>query len=117
MVCDEPVAAPVSECVVADRGMISAATIAALEERGLDYILGARERRTKVVSEVVLRDSKPFVPLLIARARGETQLFVKEVAVDGAHYIVCRNEAEAEKDHADRQAVVEGLQKRLKGSE
>ena len=35
----------------------------------------------------------------------------------GARYIVCRNEAEAEKDRADRQAVVEGLQKRLKGSE
>jgi len=31
-------------CVVADRGMISAATIAALEERRLEYILGARER-------------------------------------------------------------------------
>jgi hypothetical protein len=29
---------------VADRGMISAATIAALEERRLEYILGARER-------------------------------------------------------------------------
>jgi len=32
-------------CVVADRGMISAATIAGLEERKLEYILGARERR------------------------------------------------------------------------
>ena len=31
-------------CVVADRGMISAATIAGLEERRLEYILGARER-------------------------------------------------------------------------
>ena len=29
-------------CVVADRGMISAATIAGLEARGLEYILGAR---------------------------------------------------------------------------
>ena len=29
-------------CVVADRGMISAPTIAALEERGLEYVLGAR---------------------------------------------------------------------------
>ena len=97
--------------------MISAATITALEERGLDYILGARERRTKVVREVVLRDAKPFVPLLIERARGETQLFVKEVTADGARYIVCRNEAEAEKDRADRQAVVEGLQRRLANGE
>ena len=31
-------------CVVADRGMISAATIAALEERKLEYVLGVRER-------------------------------------------------------------------------
>ena len=104
-------------CVVADRGMISAATIKALEERGLDYILGARERGTAAVREVVLRDSKPFVPLLIERGRGDTQLFVKEVAVDGARYIVCRNEAEAEKDRADRQAVVDGLQRRLAGGE
>ena len=104
-------------CVVADRGMISAATIAALEERGLDYILGARERGTAVIREAVPRDGKPFVPLLIERGRGETQLFVKEVAADGARYVVCRNEAEAEKDRADRQAVVDGLQRRLAGGE
>ena len=83
----------------------------------MDYILGARERRTKVVREVVLRDTKPFVPLLIERARGETQLFVKEITVGGARYVVCRNEAEAEKDRADRQAVVDGLQRRLADGE
>ena len=67
---------------------------------------------------MVLRDERPFVPLLLERARGETQLFVKEVTVDGARYVVCRNEAEAEKDRADRQAVVEGLlQKRLASGE
>ena len=99
-------------CVVADRGMISAATIAALEERSLDYILGARERGTAVIREVVLKSEKPFTPLLIERGRGDTQLFVKQVTVNGARYIVCRNEAEAEKDRADRQAIVAGLQKR-----
>jgi len=52
-------------CVVADRGMISDATIAGLEERKLDYILGVRERNTKEVYEVVLNDRKPFVPLVI----------------------------------------------------
>src|SRR5215213_9909284 len=57
-------------CVVADRGFISAATIAALETRGLDYILGARERTDKLVRKVVLDDPKPFVPLLIERQRG-----------------------------------------------
>ena len=41
-------------CVVADRGMISAETIAALEARGLLYILGVRERTDKLVRDVVL---------------------------------------------------------------
>lgn len=100
-------------CVVADRGMISAATIEALEERGLEYILGVRERSSALVREVVLADAHPFTPLLVERARGETQLFVKEVAVDGQRYVVCRNQAEAEKDRSDRQAIVAGLQKQL----
>src|SRR5215831_4798252 len=52
-------------CVVADRGMISAATIAGLEERKHEYILGVRERNTKEVRDVVLHDPEPFVPLLI----------------------------------------------------
>jgi transposase len=101
-------------CVVADRGMISTATIRALEDRRLEYILGARERSSAVIRETVLNDAAPFTPLLIERARGETQLFVKEVKVDGARYVVCRNEAEAEKDRSDRQAIVEGLEKQLR---
>jgi len=100
-------------CVVADRGMISKATIMALEARGLEYILGARERSSRVIRTAVLDDATPFTPLLIERARGETQLFVKEVRIDGARFIVCRNEAEAEKDRADRQAIVGGLEKQL----
>jgi hypothetical protein len=100
-------------CVVADRGMISAATLRALEDRGLEYILGARERTDRWVRAVVLDDVRPFTPLLIERARGETQLFVKEVPVAGRRYIVCRNEAEAEKDRTDRQAILEGLERQL----
>ena len=101
-------------CVVADRGMISGPTIAALEERGLEYVLGVRERTDRRVRAVVLDDPRPFVPLLVQRQGGETQLFAKEVLVDGIRYIVCRNEAEAEKDRADRQAIVEGLERQLK---
>ena len=88
--------------------VVRAARDTAPELRGLDYILGAREQRTMAVREVASRDAKPFAPLPIERARGETQLFVKEVTADGARYIVCRNEAEAEKDRANMQAVVEG---------
>ena len=104
-------------CVVADRGMISAATIAGLEERGLEYILGARERSDARVKSLVLKNTDPFVPLLIKRQRGETQLFAKEVKVEGKRYIVCRNEAEAEKDRLDRQAIVAALQDALRRGE
>jgi transposase len=39
---------------------------------------------------------------------------VKEVRIGLERYVVCRNEAEAEKDRADRQAVVAGLEAQLR---
>jgi hypothetical protein len=100
-------------CVVADRGMIAAATIAALEERKLEYILGARERSSAVVRRLVLEDEQPLTPLLVERVRGATQLFVKEVKIGEARYILCRNEAETERDRSERQAIIAGLTKQL----
>jgi hypothetical protein len=97
-------------CVVADRGMISAATIAALEQRGLEYILGVRERSSKEVRDVVLADTQPGVPLAIPRqGRPDTELQAKEVMHDGRRYIVCRNLIEAEQDARNREAVLASL--------
>lgn len=108
----------VRACVVADRGMISAETIAALEDAGMEYILGARERSSSVVRDIVLKDEAPMVPLVLERQRGDTQLWVKEVRIgkgrDAQRYIVTLNEAEAKKDKADRQAIIDGLQAQLK---
>ena len=101
-------------CVVADRGMISADTIAALEKQGMEYILGARERSTSAIRDIVLNDTAPMVPLVLDRQRGETQLWVKEVKLGKDRYIVNLNEAEAKKDKADRQAIIDGLQSQLK---
>jgi transposase len=101
-------------CVVADRGMISAATIAGLEERKLEYILGARERSEAVVRKIVLENDDPFVPLIIERKAGETQLFVKQIKVEGVRYVVCRNEEEAENDRKEREAIVVALDAQLK---
>ena len=102
-------------CVVADRGMISAATIAALEQRGLEYILGVRERSSKEVRDVVLADTQPSVPLAIPRqGRRDTELQAKEVMHDGRRYIVCRNLVEAEQDARNREAVVASLRTKLK---
>jgi hypothetical protein len=100
-------------CIVADRGMISAATIAALEAQKIDYILGARERSTNEVRETVLHDDGAAVPLTIPRQKGETDLAVKEVKIEGRRYIVCRNEEEAHKDAETRVKLLAGLQRKL----
>ena len=101
-------------CIVADRGMISAETIAALEARGLLYILGVRERNDKLVREVVLEDTAPFVPLTIEKRGKQTDYSAKEVMLDGRRYIVCINHQEAKKDAAARADIIESLERQLK---
>jgi hypothetical protein len=102
-------------CVVADRGMISAQTLAALEARGLEYVLGVRERTTKEVRTLVLDDDGPFVPLTIPRqGRPDTELEAKAVTLGDRRYVVCRNLAEAAKDAADREAIVANLRQALR---
>ena len=127
-------------CVVADRGMISAETIAELEARGIDYILGqafrsrhvnvpkrrgARERGTSEIREVVLADRAPMVPLTIPRARGsELDIEVKEViagdwgpGVKPRRYVICFNPAEARRDAAVRETIVASLRSKLKAGD
>jgi hypothetical protein len=101
-------------CVVADRGLISAETLAALEARRLLYILGVRERSDKLVRELVLDDPAPFVPLLMSKRGKQVDYEVKAVTLAGRRYIVCRNHQEAEKDAADRASIVAALERQLK---
>ena len=98
-------------CVVADRGMISAETMAELEARRLLYILGVRERTDKLVRELVLDDPSPFVPLVMSKRRKEIDYEAKTVKLAGRRYIVCRNHQEAAKDAADRAAIVAALER------
>jgi hypothetical protein len=99
-------------CIVADRGMISAAAIAALQAERVDYILGVRERGTAEVRGEVLDDGIA-VPLTIPRQKGETQLAVHEVTIAERRYIVCRNEDEARKDAEARAELIAGLERKL----
>jgi hypothetical protein len=101
-------------CVVADRGMISAETIAALEERKLEYILGVRERTDKLVREVVLADDRRFVPLAVEKRAKTTEFGAKALEIGGARYIVCVNHDQAAKDAAQRAAILESLERQLK---
>jgi len=100
-------------CVVADRGMISAATIAALEQQKIDYILGARERATTEVRNTVLNDDRVAVPLLIPRQKGATELAIKDITIGGRRYVLCRNEEEAKKDAEARAAIIASLERKL----
>src|SRR3954447_13614242 len=100
-------------CIVADRGMISAATIAGLEARGIDYILGVRERSTAEVRSTVIEDDGVAVPLTIPRQKGETDLAIKEAVLAGRRYVVCRNEEQARKDAEARASLLAGLERKL----
>ena len=100
-------------CVIADRGLISAETLAELEARRLLYILGVRERTDKLVRELVLNDPAPFVPLTMAKRGKQVDYESKAVMLGGRRYIVCRNHQEAEKDADDRAAIVAALKHQL----
>jgi len=100
-------------CVVADRGLISAETLAELEARRLLYILGVRERTDKLVRELVLDDPAPFVPLVMSKRGKQVDYEAKAVMVAGRRYIVCRNHQEAQKDAADRISILAALERQL----
>jgi len=100
-------------CVVADRGLISADTLAELEARRLLYILGVRERSDKLVRELVLNDAGPLLPLMMSKRGKQVDYEAKAVLLAGRRYIVCRNHQEAEKDAADRAAIVAALERQL----
>jgi transposase len=114
---------------VADRGMISQATIQRLQsDPKLKYILGVRMRnlggiRTQGLNrggryhEVYPKSNDPKAP---------SPLKVKEVHVTideddpdsgTRRYIVCHNESQAKKDAADREAIVASLKDKLKQSD
>jgi len=102
-------------CIVADRGMISKATIGELEKELLSYILGVRMRLVKEVKTDVLLDSGEYEEVYPEQviSKAPSPLNVKEVTVNGARYIVCRNERQARKDEADRNAIVASLKEKI----
>ena len=108
-----------SFCVVADRGMISQATIQALEApgSGIDYILGCRMRRNKEVRDQVLGADEDLVQEVCfdrEASRDPLVLELREVRIEDRRYVVCYNPEQAKKDAADRQAIVESLKEKLK---
>jgi transposase len=101
-------------CLVADRGMISAATLKSLDERDIPYILGSRMRKTREVRQEVLTRPGRYEEVHPQGTKGLSPLKVKEVWVDDRRYIVCLNEKQARKDEQDRIMIIESLKEQLK---
>ena len=104
-----------SVCIVADRGMISAETLAEVEKREWKYILGVRMRSSTEAKAVVARAGRYAEVHPQSDDRNDpSPLKVKEVWVEDARrYVVCVNEDQAKKDVHDREAVVASLRDAL----
>jgi transposase len=104
-----------SVCIVADRGMISAETLAEVEKREWKYILGVRMRSSTEAKTVVARAGRYAEVHPKSDDRNDpSPLKVKEVWVEDARrYVVCVNEDQATKDRHDREAVVASLRDAL----
>jgi transposase len=102
-------------CIVADRGMISAETLAEVELRKWQYILGVRMRSSNEAKAVVARAGRyAEVHPKNDDRYDPSPLKVKEVWVeDERRYVVCVNADQATKDAHDREAVVASLRDAL----
>jgi len=104
--------------VVADRGMVSQATLEAFENSDppVRYIVGVRMRRQKEVSISVLGSRARWFESVPERSKAKdpAPLKVKEVWVEDRRYVVCLNEEERRKDAHDREAIVAHLKEQLR---
>lgn len=105
-------------CIVADRGMICNETLKLFEspECGIKYILGVRMRKVTEVKEEVLTRSGRYkeVNQESMSSKDPSPLKVKEVLHNKTRYIVCYNSRQARKDSADREAIIQSLEEKLK---
>ena len=104
-----------SVSIVADRGMISAETLAEVERGKWSYILGVRMRSSTEARAVVARAGRYAEVHPKSDDRDDpSPLKVKEVWVEDARrYVVCLNVDQATKDRHDREAVVASLRDAL----
>jgi transposase len=104
--------------VVANRGMVSQATLAAFEKSDppVRYIVGTRMRRQKEVNTALLCSQGRWFERVPERSQRKdpAPLKVKEVWVKERPYIICLNEEERRKDAHDREAIIAHLEQQLR---
>ena len=91
--------------LVGDRGMVSDHVLKEIEAQKLEYIVGVRMRKLKIMAEVLSRAGryKEVAP----------NLKVKEVRHEEKRYLVCLNPEEAEYDRQARESTVRKLKEKL----
>jgi hypothetical protein len=96
--------------------MISAETIAELDQRRIPYILGARMRRVKNIKIDVLSRAGRYTEVYPEgfKKKDPSPLKVKQIYHNGQRYIVCLNTRQARKDAKDREAIIASLQEQIK---
>ena len=107
--------------MVADRGMVSQATLEALEKSDppVRYIVGVRMRRQKEVYISVFHSRARWFESVPERSntKDPAPLKVKEVWVKERRYIVCLNVEERRKDAHDREAIVAYLKEQIRSGD
>lgn len=106
----------VNFCIVADRGMISEATMKQLVARNIPYILGSRMRKVNEIKREVLSRGGRYKEVYPEgnKSKDPAPLKVKEIWVNNSRYIVCFNSKQARKEAKDRQAILDTLQEKIK---
>jgi transposase len=104
-------------CVVADRGMISQDTIRQMESKGMSYILGVRMRKVNEMKQEILTRAGRYREITpeVDSSKASSPLKIKQVLHNGKRYIVCLNQRQARKDAMARDAIIRGLEDKLKG--
>lgn len=91
--------------VVSDRGTVGKRTLEALEQAGLDYIVGVRLRKLRAARAVLARAGR--------YREVAANLRVKQVVHEGVRYVVCHNPEAAAEDAAERAEIVAHLEQAL----
>jgi transposase len=91
--------------LVADRGMVSAANLEALQDEGIEYVIAERLRRS-TANEALARAGR--------YKRVTRHLEVKEIKTDAIERVlVCRNLERAAEDARQRDDIVQQLQEKI----
>jgi transposase len=91
---------------IGDRGMVSPKLLDELDRQHIEYVVGMKMRRMKVIKQVLQTGGRYKVI--------SDNLKVKEVLSENAdRYIVCYNPIEAEHDRQAREKIVKKLAQRL----